>query len=215
MSRLFAGAIAVVGWFALVLQFVLVLTVPENQSLSVAERIVRFFSFFTILTNLIVAVTTSAIAFAPRSRLGTLASRPAVNAAVAVYISVVGIVYSLFLRSVWDPVGWQAVADHILHDATPLAYVIYWLIFAPKASITWTDPFKWLAYPLIYIAYSLTRGAVVGWYPYWFVDVTQLGYPTALTNTGFVLIAFLILGFAFASVAKLLVRRTHHEPLPD
>jgi len=214
MARKFAGIIACVGWFALTLQFYLILTVPENQSLTVAERIIRYFSFFTILTNLIVALTTSAIAFLSESRLGNFAARPSTQTAVAGYIAIVGIVYSLFLRAVWDPVGLQAVADHLLHDAVPLAYVIYWIAFAPKAGISWTSPFIWLVYPLAYVAYSLARGAASGWYPYWFVDVTQLGYATALTNTAFVLLAFLITGFVFAGLAKLFARRAVDATAP-
>lgn len=206
MGKILIAIIAIVGWSALVLQFVLGITAPALRDVAMIERIVRFFSFFTVLTNLIVALTTTAIAFFPNTRLGKFASRPSTRAAVAAYISIVGIVYSLFLRTVWDPQGWQAVADHLLHDAIPLAFVIYWLAFAPKAGINWADPIKWLIYPLLYVAYSLARGAIVAWYPYWFVDVTQLGYSTALTNTAFALIAFAVVGFIYAGLAKLLSR---------
>lgn len=212
MARIFVGVISVVGWFALVLQFVIVLTSQANELLSVPERIIRYFSFFTILTNMIVAVTTSSIAFFPASRPCRLLAKPTSQAAVATYITIVGLVYSLFLRSVWDPVGWQAVADHLLHDFVPLAYVVYWIAFAPKSDIGWIDALKWLAYPLVYVSYSLTRGAIVDWYPYWFVDVTQLGYRTALTNTGLVLLAFLIVGVFFVIFAKLFSRASIRPP---
>lgn len=212
MARIFVGVISVVGWFALVLQFVIVLTSQANELLSVPERIIRYFSFFTILTNMIVAVTTSSIAFFPASRPCRFLAKPTSQASVATYITIVGLVYSLFLRSVWDPVGWQAVADHLLHDAIPLAYVIYWIAFAPKSGIGWSDAFKWLAYPIAYVSYSLTRGAIVDWYPYWFVDVTQLGYRTALTNTGLVLLAFLIVGVFFVIFAKLFSRASIKPP---
>jgi len=212
MNRIIAGSIAVFGWLALVLQFGLAMTNSVEPEPGAVERFIRFFSYFTVLTNIIVAATTTAIAFIPDSKIGTFAARPNVQTAVAAYISIVGLVYSMFLRSVWDPQGWQAIADHALHDAVPLAYVIYWVIFAPKSGLGWTEPIKWLVYPLGYIAYSLTRGAIVMWYPYWFVDVTQLGYPTALTNTGFVLIAFAIVGFVYLSAAKLLSRSTTPRP---
>lgn len=206
MGRKFTAVIAVVVWFALVLQFIIVLTSEVNRSLTIAERIIRYFSFFTILTNLIVAIATSSIAFFPTSKLGRFFAKPSTPTAVAVYISIVGLVYSLFLRTVWDPQGWQAVADHLLHDAVPLAFVIYWFALAPKTGITWIDPLKWLIYPLSYMAYSLIRGAVVSWYPYWFVDVTMLGYPTTLTNASMVVIAFALVGFIYTGIAKLLSR---------
>ncbi len=209
MSKLVAGTIAVVGWLSLALQFVLAMNNPIEPEPGAVERFIRFFSYFTVLTNTIVAATLTAIAFFPNSKIGRSASRSSVQTAVAVYISIVGLVYSLFLRSVWDPAGWQAVADHALHDVVPVAYVLYWLIFSPKSGLTWAEPLKWLIYPLFYIAYSLARGAVAMWYPYWFVDITQLGYPQALTNTLFVLIAFVLVGFTYVSCARLFSRITN------
>jgi hypothetical protein len=86
-------------------------------------------------------------------------------------------------------------------------FVIYWIVAAPKSGITWIDPIKWLVYPIIYMAYSLIRGAIADWYPYWFVDITKLGYSTALTNTAFVMIGFIVVGFVYAMLAKLLFGR--------
>jgi hypothetical protein len=206
MGRKIAAVLAIVGWFSLILQFVLHMTNPVVPEPGTAERFVRFFSYFTISTNIIVAATLTAIALAPLTKVGKFFSRPSVQAAVASYISIVGIVYSLFLRSVWEPHGWNAVADHLLHDLMPLAFVIYWLFFSSKNGIGWGDPFKWLIYPLVYIGYSLIRGAIVMWYPYWFVDVVQLGYTTALMNTVFVLIAFVMVGFIYAGIARLMTR---------
>jgi hypothetical protein len=209
MRRPFAGIIALVCWFGLTLQFVLILTSDANQSLSVAERIIRFFSFFTILTNTIVAITTTVIAFFPNNKFFSKAST---QAAVASYITIVGLVYSLALRSVWDPQGWQAVADHTLHDVVPVMFVVYWLISAPKSGIAWIDPIKWLVYPVIYIVYSLARGAIVNWYPYWFINVGEVGYQTALTNTAFIMVAFIVIGFIFVAIARLLARREIPAP---
>ena len=203
MGRKVAGVIAVIGWVSLILQFVLQMTNPIVPEPTVLERFVRFFSYFTITTNIIVATTLTAIAFFRVTRFGRFASKPSTQAAVASYITIVGAVYSLFLRSVWDPAGWQAVADHALHDVMPLLTVLYWFVFAPKAGIVLRDLAKWLIYPIVYIVYSLVRGAFVGWYPYWFVDVTQFGYPKSLAHTGFVLIAFAVVGFIFVMLAKL------------
>ena len=188
------------------------MTNPIEPDPGTLERFIRFFSYFTILTNIIVAVTLTSLAFVPRSKLGRITSHGSVQTAVAVYISIVGMIYTFFLRSVWDPAGWQAVADHALHDAVPVLYVIYWLAFSPKSGVDWNDPIKWLAYPAAYLIYSLARGAAVGWYPYWFADVTQLGYPAALTNAAFVMAGFALVGILFAAMAKLLSRTAITAP---
>jgi len=206
-ARVFAGIAAVFVWLVLIVQFYLQLT---NAAVDVptAERIVRFFSYFTTLTNMIVAVTWTAVAFFPRNKLGEFFSKASVQTAVAVYIAVIGLIYSLFLRGVWAPEGWQKFADHSLHDVSPIAFLIFWLIFVPKAGLKWADPVKWLVYPFAYMLYSLARGAIVHWYPYWFADAGQLGYPVALRNAFFVLAAFLIIGYIFAGTGKLIAGRT-------
>lgn len=58
----------------------------------------------------------------------------------------------------------------------------WWVGFAPKGGLTAADPPRWLLYPLAYFAYVLGRGAVDGWYPYFFIDVATLGYGRALAN---------------------------------
>jgi hypothetical protein len=213
MKRICAAVIAILGWLALLLQFVLHITNPLAPDVSFVELLVRFFSYFTILTNIIVAVTLTTIAFLPLTRIGRFLSRPSIQAANVVYITIVAIVYSIFLRGVWDPIGWNAIADHALHDVLPILYVANWLILAPKSGVSWIDPVKWLVYPAAYFAYSLLRGGVVGWYPYWFADVGLLGYPAALSNAAAVLLAFLITGFSYTGVAKLLSPAHGNTPL--
>src|SRR5690349_10646831 len=109
MGRKIAGGIAVIGWASLILQFVLHMTNPIVPEPTMLERFVRFFSYFTITTNIIVTATLTAIAFFPETRFGRFASKPSTQAAVASYITIVGVIYSLFLRGVWAPVGLNAV----------------------------------------------------------------------------------------------------------
>lgn len=206
MRKGLAATIAILAWFGLALQFEFAVTNPATLDVSLLERTVRYFSFFTIVSNLIVAVITTAIGFFPNSRPGRFVNNSSMLTAAAVYITIVAVVYSLFLRAVVNAQGLHAISDHIVHDIVPPAFVIYWAVYAPKAGITWLDPVKWLIVPVFYIAYSLAHGAFDNWYPYWFADVRKLGYPTALRNSGFVLLAFLVFGFVYAVIAKLLSR---------
>src|SRR5215470_14418039 len=100
-SRKFLGAIAVIGWLALIAQFWLTLTNPAND-LGIGERIVRYFSFFTILTNILVTITATSIAFFPSTGIGKFFSSASAQTAVAVYISIVGIIDNLLLRNGLD-----------------------------------------------------------------------------------------------------------------
>ena len=206
MKRVFAAFIALLTWVGLAMQFAWAIDNPAVQDVSLAERTVRYFSFFTVVGNGIIAIVTSAIAIFGKSRFSQRVQNGSVLTAAAVYISIVAVVYSLFLRSVVNAQGWHLISDHIVHDIVPVVFIVYWLLYATKKDVSWHDPVKWLMVPVLYIAYSLIHGAFDNWYPYWFADVSKLGYPTALRNAGLVLIAFLIFGFIYAIIAKLLAR---------
>lgn len=205
-KKLFTLLAAVVGWVALILQFVLLL---QNRVTSVPEAIIRFFSFFTILTNILVTVFFTAETFSDKPK--SLGWRSFAGAtAILIYILVVGIVYNLVLRQLWAPTGWQRLADELLHVVTPLLMLCYWLIFSRKQSLSWSNLWHWLAYPAIYLVFILLRGAPSGFYPYPFMDVSQLGLSKVLMNAGMVLLLFLCLGIIFiGSSRKFFVPRNH------
>ena len=154
---------ALVGWFGLVLQLVLIV-----DNLGAALGVWRFVGYFTILANIGSASVATAIAFRGQ---GGLASAGARLMALTSIVTV-GIVYSLLLRSVWSPQGWQKVADATLHDVTPILFVLLWAMM-PHGELKWRD-LKWaLVLPALYLAYALARGAIDGWYAYWFLDPSR------------------------------------------
>src|SRR3954470_14654542 len=101
-ARIVAGAAALVGWAGLTLQLGLLI-----GSLGPTLGLWRFVGFFTILTNLGAAVVASAIAVGASHGVG--GQRARLVAATAIIM--VGIVYSLALRGLWNPVGPQKGAD--------------------------------------------------------------------------------------------------------
>jgi hypothetical protein len=198
--RVYAAVGALLGWFALALQFYLMLVQsPAPERLG---TVITFFSFFTILTNILTASVFTAVAFQPKEGWGKWLCRPSVQAATAVYIAIVGMVYQLLLRQLWNPQGAQWVADVLLHSIVPVGYVVYWLLFAPRAGLGWKDSATWLIYPGVYLVYILARGAVSGLYPYPFVDVNVLGYGGVLARAGLLLLVFLGMGLLVVAVGR-------------
>jgi hypothetical protein len=102
------------------------------------------------------------------------------------------------------PVGLQQVTDELLHVVVPLLYTLYWLFFAPKGSLKWTHPFRWLAFPAAYLIYAMVRGAAEGFYPYPFINVAELGYVRVLMNCSGLLIIFVIIGFLFVATDRMI-----------
>ena len=115
---------------------------------------------------------------------------------------VVGIVYNIILRFIWDPQGLQAVADELLHLVIPILFLVYWLLFVQKNELKWKHAFMWMLYPFIYGVFILLRGNASGFYPYPFIDMNILGLNKTLINVaGFVLV-FLFGGLLFIGIGK-------------
>src|SRR5262245_19716420 len=127
VARTVAAVLAALGWVGLLIQLVLIVSV--DSPIPVGGRVVNYFSYFTILSNILVAGCLTAVALDLRSSLAALLRRQAVLAAAALYIGVTGLVYALILSGIWEPTGWQLVADAILHYAMPLLYLAYWALF--------------------------------------------------------------------------------------
>jgi hypothetical protein len=137
-------------------------------------------------------------------RLGRFFSKGSTVTAIAVYITIVGIVYNVILRSIWDPQGMQKIVDELLHSVIPTLFLVFWLIYIPIEQLKWKNAFPWLIYPIIYMIYALIHGSVTKWYPYPFVDVNDLGYNKALLNAGGILLVIFLLSLALIGTGKLM-----------
>jgi hypothetical protein len=203
-QKIFSAILAVLGCFALIAQLILAI---DNRTTPVSEAIVRFFSYFTILTNLLVAGYCTILLLPGNSRLKQFTQRPATITALTVYITVVGITYQFLLRHIWDPQGLQRVVDELLHSVIPLLFVVYWVLYENKRQLKWRFMLFWLVYPIIYAIYTVIHGYFSGFYPYPFVDVNKLGYATVMTNSLGLLVAFFFFSGALIGIGKLIVKR--------
>ncbi|MES1214305.1 MAG: Pr6Pr family membrane protein [Bacteroidota bacterium] len=194
---------AITAWAALALQLYIMVDNTPGNGMTPLQAVGRFLIFFTVLTNLLVAISLSIELISPVSAAGRFFAKPSTVAATAFYIFIVGLVYNLILRNLWNPTGLQRIADELLHVAVPLLFTIYWLFIAPKGTLKWKHPFAWLLFPAAYLVYALVRGAAEGFYAYPFINVTELGYTKVFTNCAGLLIVFIIIGFLFVAVDRM------------
>jgi hypothetical protein len=198
--------IAVTAWFALILQLYIIIKNGLSAGIHPLVAISNFFSYFTILSNFVVAISLTAGLLASSSAAGKFFTNVSVRTAIAVYIFIVGLVYNLVLRKIWSPTGWQLVADNLLHVLVPLFYVLFWYFFIPRNMLKWNDIFPWLLFPACYLVYSLVRGASTGWYPYPFLHAGELGYAKVAVNSLVVLLAFVAVGLGMIGINRIAKR---------
>lgn len=200
-ARIIALLGALLGWFAVITQLYLMI---ENRAVSIPGTLFRFFAFFTIDTNIIVALCFTFIFLGSKYLLGRFFAKASTITAITVYITIVGIVYNVILRSIWDPQGMQKIIDELLHSVIPALFIIFWLIYVPIEQLKWKNAFPWLIFPIIYMIYALIHGNITKWYPYPFVDVNKLGYTKALLNAGGILLVIFLLSLALIGTGKLM-----------
>ncbi len=194
--------VALVAWFGVLLQLALSLQLAMVNGKSAGDGVVAYLGYFTVLTNLLVAVSLSWPLLRPHSTPGRWFQRPGVASAVTVSILMVGLAYHLLLRHVWNPQGLQWLADVTLHYATPVLCLAHWWLAVPPARMAWLAPLAWATWPLAYLVYALLRGTWLQSYPYPFIDVTTLGYPQTLLNSAGLLIVFLLLGSVLVAISR-------------
>lgn len=188
MKRNLALIFAIIAWFAVIMQFYLML---EGRTNPVGESVIRFFSYFTILTNTLVACYFLSQAFI--SEADSLWHQPGTLTAITVYIIVVGLVYQIVLRPIWDPQGLARLVDELLHSVNPILVLVFWWYYEEKSKVEWSQVPYWLLYPFFYLVYILLRGHFSGFYPYPFVNVTELGFPMVALNSLVLFVVFLSL----------------------
>lgn len=209
LQRLVLMLLCGLGWFAVSSQLVLLL---QNSNEPLTEALTRFISYFTIETNLLLAVAFSFLLLAPNSAPGSFFSKGTTQTALTVYIFIVGLIYNTILRFLWAPTGLQYVVDELLHSVIPILAIIYWVMFTPKEGLHWKKCFAWLIYPLLYIGFVLVRGAKSGFYPYPFIDTRKLGLNKVFANALGIAVLFLLTALAFVFIAGI-IRRNKQQAL--
>lgn len=199
LNRLFAVIGFITAWFAVIFQYYLLI---KNNDSSFLTKTIQFASYFTILTNTLVAIYYTAVLVGDTTKNHWLLL-PTTATAITVYITIVGLVYNLVLRFTWNPQGLQKLVDELLHTFNPLFFIIFWWLFIPKQNLKWQHALAWLIYPLIYFIYILLRGAMTGVYPYPFIDVTEHGYGKVLINSVVILLVFVFFSVLFIAIGRL------------
>lgn len=202
-ARIWFGVTSVAVTFGLVLQLILVIAADSGKGSFEATpaRILNFFSFFTVQSNIAVAITSGMLA-QRRSRPSTVFRVLRLDAVIC--IAVTGVVFHLALASLQELTGWDALADGILHTLSPIVCVLGWLIFGPRNQLDTRIVRLAVVAPLCWLVYALLYGAVTTnryghhYYAYPFMNVEMHGYVVALLRCA--IVAGLFLGLAFGAL---------------
>jgi len=199
--RWFAATAALVTG-GLVLQLVLSASSDGGSFGSVQGKVFNFFCFFTVQSNIAVAVTHWMLATDPyRSSTAFRVMR----IVAVVCIAVTGVVFHVALASLQELTGWDLVADTILHTLSPILAVVGWIVFGPRRQLDGRIVRLAVLPPVAWLAFALVRGSFVqdvagnDYYAYPFMNAQVHGYALALFRCA--IVAVLFLGLAYGALA--------------
>lgn len=165
-------------------------------------NIVNFFSFFTIISNVLAGIYLIYFGFTNNHSMRS----QTIRGAVTLYMLMTGIIFAVLLAGLEEvrltAVPWDNL---VLHYIMPIVVVLDWVIEPPKKVMTRKVILIWIALPLLYVFYTLIRGSLVGWYPYPFLNPSLSSYVQVLLTSAVIAIFVIVAAFGlrtFASVHK-------------
>ncbi len=165
---------------------------------------VNFFSFFTIVGNILgAAVLLAAVFDLPADRH----LRDVLRGVATLSLVIVGVVFSLLLANIdSELIPWVNV---VVHYAMPALFALDWCADPPHTTISRRDVMLWLILPAAYLAYTLVRGAIVHWYPYPFLNADKIGYAGVAAYSAGILVFTLITAYVVMTVGNTLRARAN------
>lgn len=191
-QRTLAVAIVFVALGSLRLVFDHYATVPAVEAPWL--RVWFLAGYLTVLTTVLAAVAMTAVALKWR-----IAGWQAASLLVSVLM--VGSIYHLFLASALNPQGLHWWGTQGMHTGLPVLVTLWWVLHAPKDIRPAQAPL-FVAWPVLYTAYALIRGALTGFWPYPFMDVATLGLIRVLANLILIGLVFTGVGLGVALLAR-------------
>lgn len=186
------------SWFGILLTLYTIITHPA-PIYPLDMMIANFFSYFTIQSNIIVALVATSWLF-NKNLFGRFQRLFELGGLINITITFFVVYFVLSKLQVLE--GINLIADNFVHVYTPIVYVLVWLVFRAKKKYSFKTMLKWLVYPIGYFVYSIIRGAIVGWYPYPFINASVLSVGELLMNVVLLTLAFVFVGSIFVFISN-------------
>ena len=127
---------------------------------------------------------------------------------------IVGVVYHALLGdSAVDArdVGydWPVIPNLIIHTYAPILITVDYLLSIKGYKPSWKKAWWVVVFPLAYLGFSLVRGLLDGWWPYWFINPNSEGGVVGMLTyvliiaAAFIAFGFIVLGTRLAAMRVL------------
>jgi len=175
-------------------------------------RPTEYFVFFSIDSSILAGVVGLIGAYVLLSGKEESQRLSTVRLVATVSMIIVGVVYHALLGdSAIDPrdIGydWPRIPNLIIHTWAPIAVFFDYLLSYKGVLPKWRKALWVIVYPLVWLSFSVVRGLLDNWWPYWFINPnSEIGISGMLTYIVIIAISFISLGY-LVSGARMFVAR--------
>ena len=174
-----------------------------------------FYVHFTNLSNYLCfgIILAQLIRTAKKSADSYVTTTPFLKFIGVLAILLTFLVFNLLLagRPDRDPQANWRISSISFHVILPIMYVLDWILFYEHKKVKWFYPLASVAVPALYVAFIYTRAAIVNFnpdvpylYPYFFLNLDNLGVAGVVKWVGILFVGFIVLGYIFYGIDKII-----------
>jgi len=182
-------------------------------------RPAEYFAFFSITSSILAGVVLVYSAYVLLTNKEETERQMSLRLIATVSMVIVGVVYHALLGdSAVDSrdIGyeWPVIPNLVIHTWAPIAIVFDYVLSIRGALPRWRKSLWVIAYPLGWLAFSITRGLIDGWWPYWFINPnSEIGIPGVIGYVLAISFAFISLGFLLSGARIFVVKLARRTAL--
>lgn len=200
-KRLYRFTFGILAWVAVVWYF-LKFTVFREPGTSFASGMFSYFSYFTIQSNLLVAVWWAAALLNRDNKFTRWLLQPKIKGAFTAYITATFLGFAVLLSHTYSPGGVDLFLSNTTHYVVPLAFILDWFLFEERGVYQWRFTLDWLVYPVGYFIFAMIHGTFTGDFLYPFFDPNILGWGGMAIQVTFILVTFILLESVYIGINR-------------
>jgi len=177
-----------------------------NRIVADRFRPTEYFVFFSIDSSIYAGVVGLVGAWVLLSGKQETERLQTIRLVATVSMIIVGVVYHALLGdSAVDPADigyeWPVIPNLVIHTWAPIAVAIDYLISVRGSVPKWRKALWVVVYPLVWLTFSVIRGLMDNWWPYWFINPnSEIGVSGMITYILIIASAFIVLGFVVSGI---------------
>jgi hypothetical protein len=166
----------------------------------------EYFAYFSIVTSIFAGVVALVSAFYLASDRAETKFLNIARLSLAAAMVIVGVVYHALLADAANDVrdgdyAWPVLPNEIIHTYAPILVALEYLI-ALRSPVLRLRAALWVTvFPLAWLGFSIIRGLVTDWWPYWFINPnSEGGIGSMLIYVSAITVFFITMGYLLHAV---------------